>query len=169
MKIRRHQLRKKREQLMLKKVYGFLAILVCFPLTAFAEIASEDDEAAIRHVVAEYVAGWREGDVERLSEVFDLDHGHIIWRSGEGNEQTIGSVTFREALENRKSNPGYGEPYRIEHIDIVDGYLAVARFNVERAGKASYIDYFTLYKSNGRWKIVTKAFTHRPGVLLSNE
>jgi len=151
----------------------FRALLLLLVSAFVVHPASADDNSddieAIHHVVAEYVGGWREGDVDRLAAVFDVDHGHIIWRSGEGDDQSIQSVTFGEALEKRRANPGYGEPYRIEHVDVVDGYLAVVRFNVERAGKGSYIDYFTLYKSAGRWKIVTKAFTSRPGVLLSEE
>ena len=136
-----------------------------FSINAQAE--ETGDEAAIRHVVAEYVAGWRDGDVERLAKIFALDHGHIIWRGSDDAGEIIQSVSFGEALERRKTNPGYGMPYRIESLDVIDGVLAVVKFNVERAGKGSYIDYFTLYKVNGEWKIVVKAFASRPGVLLS--
>jgi hypothetical protein len=137
-------------------------------LPAFAVSADEflTDEAAVRQVVADYIAGWREGDVDTLARIFALEHGHIIWRNSDNGVQ---SITFSEALQKRKPNPGYGQPYRIEHLDIVDGYLAVVRFNVERADKGSYIDYFTLYKTGDGWKIVTKAFTSRPGVLLEED
>lgn len=141
--------------------------LLLLPFNSYADDSADD--AAIRHVVAEYIAGWREGDVERLRKIFAEDHGHIIWRSDGEDGDTIQSVTFREALEKRKTNSGYGMPYRIESLDIVDGVLAVVKFNVERAGKGSYIDYFTLYKSNGEWKVVVKAFASRPGVLLNQE
>lgn len=121
------------------------------------------DEMAVRDVIKDYVEGWRDGNVERLSRIFAQQHGHIIWRDSEG---AIASVTFGEALKGRKPNPGYGEPYIIEDIDIVDGALAVVRFNVERKGRGSYIDYFTLYKAADGWKIVTKAWVSRPGILL---
>lgn len=146
-------------------VLALAAILMSFN----AQAEETSDEAAIRHVVSEYIAGWRDGDVERLAKVFVLDHGHIIWRASDDAGEVIGSVTFGEALERRKTNPGYGMPYRIESLDVIDGVLAVVKFNVERAGKGSYIDYFTLYKINDEWKIVVKAFASRPGVLLSDE
>ena len=139
-----------------------LSLLIAAPALA------DSDEAGVRRAIEDYVSGWREGDVERLKRAFALEHGYIIWRSGEGEEQSLGSRRLDKALEKRRPNPGYGEPYVIESIDIVDGYLAVAKFVVERAGKGSYVDYFTLYKVGGEWKIVTKAFTSRPGVLLSD-
>ncbi len=151
----------------MKKLVLFFAALLLMPSVALAN-SVDGDEEAVRYAVAEYIAGWREGNVERLARVFEVDHGHIIWRSGEGDDETISSMTFGEALANRRPNQGYGEPYRIEKIDIVDGYLAVVRFDVERSGKGSYVDYFMLYKVRGEWKIVVKAFTSRPGVLLSD-
>ena len=147
-----------------------IMLMVALMLMSFGARAEEtDDEAAIRHVVAEYITGWRDGDVARLEKIFALEHGYIIWRGAGDDGETIQSISFGEALDRRKPNAGYGEPYRIESLDVVDGVLAVVKFNVERKGKGSYIDYFTLYKINGEWKIVVKAFASRPGVLLSEE
>ncbi len=150
------------------KKFALACVLLFIPFNAYAD-DTIDDDAAIRHVVAEYITGWRTGDVERLRKIFALDHGHIVWRGSDEDGDAIQSMTFGEALERGKANPGYGMPYRIESLDIIDGVLAVVKFNVERAGRGSYVDYFTLYKSNGEWKIILKAFASRPGVLLDED
>ena len=142
----------------------FVLFAGCIPFASASSAAPTDDAAAVRHAVSEYVAGWREGDTERLSKVFDTENGHIIWLSGEGEE--IRSMTFGEALESRRPNPGYGDPYHIVSLDIVDGYLAVVKFDIQTA-EGAYVDYLTLYKSASKWKIVAKTFAWRPGVSLS--
>lgn len=149
------------------KYWLILAVSFLFATRAIAENHPEDN-AAVRHVVSEYIAAWRAGDTERLGRIFDLDHGYVIWVSGEGAAQEIRSRTFRKLLENRKANPGYGDPYRIENLDIIDGQLAVVKFALNTDG-GSYVDHFTLYKRLGEWKIVTKTYVWRPGVSLPDE
>ncbi len=148
---------------MIKTLMSAIAILF-WTIGAFAAQPAVDavDEAAIRHVVSEYVTGWREGDVERLSRIFDHDNGYIIWRSTNGDQQSVDSMSFAEALKKRRANLGYGLPYTIESLDIIDGYLAMVKFNVARTNGSAYSDVFTLYKIDGNWKIVVKAFTYRP-------
>ena len=142
-------------------LFAVFGAIMSFQTLAQETTQFSHDEAAIREVVSEYVIGWRTGDAERLAKIFEPDHGHIIWRSSNDEGETIQSMTLGNALQNRRANEGYGQPYTIEHLDIVDGVLAVVRFNVLRPGKGSYVDYFTLYKRNGEWKIVTKAFAYR--------
>jgi hypothetical protein len=118
-----------------------------------------DDEAAVRHAIGEYVAGWREGDVARLSKVFELDHGYIIWQQDDDEgTPVVQSRTFRKLLEKRKPNPGYGEPYEILHLEVHGGSLAFATVRVERAPRGSYVDHFTLHKLGDTWRITTKTY-----------
>lgn len=116
------------------------------------------DETAVRNVVGEYVAAWRAGDAARLGEVFELDHGYVIWRQEEGGEATVRSKTFGELLEKRKPNPGYGEPYEILTLDVRGGEIAFVTFRAELAERGSYVNHFTLHKVADKWRITTKTF-----------
>lgn len=136
-----------------------ITLMGALPLGLTAE--GSPDESAVRHVVDEYVAGWRTGDVERLSEVFELDHGHIIWTQNDDGKSVIQSRTFRELLEKRKANPGYGEPYEILSLEVYDA-VAFVTFRVERAPRGSYINHFTLHKVEDKWLVTTKTFVWRP-------
>ena len=81
-----------------------ICLIFCAPSVTFADEMS--DEAAIRHVISEYIAGWSGGDAERLAKIFDVDHGYVIWRAGEGDSQQVKSISFSEALQNRRQIRG---------------------------------------------------------------
>lgn len=115
------------------------------------------DSVAIHRVLAEYVEGWRAGDVPRLRSVF-APAGAILWQSAD----TLATMTFERALANRRPNPGYGEPWRLESLSIVDGTVASARLWIKHRTGA-YVDILGLYKLQDGWRIVTKTYASRPG------
>lgn len=135
----------------------FSALLAGGGNIASADEATEED--AIRYVVNEYIVGWREGDIERLSKVMELDNGHIIYRSGDGADDPILSVTWGEALKKGRQNPGYGEPYEIVDLNIIQDDLANAIVEIQWPGRTTYIDNLVLYKHGDNWKIILKSFT----------
>lgn len=119
------------------------------------------DSAAVSAVVEEYVRGWREGDVEALADVFEPAEGVLLWTSGGAGAARLNGMTFQEILDRgSRPNPSYGLETTIEHIDVVDGQLAVARVFISRSG-GSYTDYLVLYKLDAGWRIVTKTFVSR--------
>ncbi len=118
------------------------------------------DEAEIRRVLADYVSGWREADVERLAGVFSLEAGSVMWVTAESGEEVLRSMTFREVLERRKAQPHYGLEWDVLALDIVDRKVAVAKLHISRTG-GSYVDFLVLYKIAGEWRIVNKTFAVR--------
>ena len=137
-------------------------------LTAGATIGASEtqaqtpsDSAAVAEVVMEYVRGWREGDVEALADVFEPSEGVLLWTSGGAGADRLNGMTFQEILDRgSRPNPSYGLETTIEHIDVVDAKLAVARVYISREG-GSYTDYLVLYKLDVGWRIVTKTFVSR--------
>ncbi len=85
------------------------------------------DSIAIERLVGDYVRGWREADVELLSQVF-AQEGIVMWVSGE-NER-LQTLTFAEVLQNQRPRPGYGEPWRLLSLDVVDAKVAVAKVRI---------------------------------------
>jgi hypothetical protein len=120
-----------------------------------------DDEARIREVLSTYVSAWREGDVDRLARVFAAEHGRVMWLSGDGADQALASMTFQEILDRgSRPNPEYGLEWDVLSLDVLDGQLAVAKLYISRGG-GSYIDYLTLQRIAGEWRIVNKTFVSR--------
>ena len=126
-----------------------------------AQPRASEDEAAIRDVLDRYVVNWREGNGEGLSKVFELDNGYVIWTSGEGDAESVGSMSFADIVARDKGPvERYGHTMKILTIDVVDEQLATAHFEVGFA-KGSYTNVFTLYKVGAEWKVVTKTFVTR--------
>ena len=139
-----------------------LCVLCClFALPA--DLAGQDrsDVSSIRETIERYVVGWRTGDLELLAEAFAVEEGVVLWRSGDPGQQVLDGMTFEEILaRGSRPNPGYGEPWEILDLDVVDGALAVAKVEISRSG-GSYVDYLVLYKLARGWRIVTKTFVTR--------
>lgn len=134
-----------------------LLIVLCASRVA---VAAPSDE--IRHVVEDYIVGWREGDSEILSRVFELDHGYVIWvTTDEAGGATVESMTFRDIVARGKAaGPAYGTRVDVLSIDVTDDTVASAKLEIAFDG-GTYVDHLTLYKVGGRWKIVTKTFAVR--------
>ncbi len=150
----------------MKNFIVLFSLLLIFAGPSGAQQGTSEDDA-VRAVIANYVKGWREGDRDLLAQVFDLQHGHVIWRTNDGE---ISSMPFGDLVERSKPGPGYGDPYVIDQISIVDDQLATVHFNVNLKGRGAYTNVFTLYKAGAGWTVVTKAFSWRPGdQVVSNQ
>jgi hypothetical protein len=138
-----------------KLILGSFVLLAAagalLPTPAAAQDAA--DSVAIHRVVDGYISGWREADVERLSEVF-APEGRVMWVQ----DDQLATSTFAEVLGNRRPRPGYGEPWRLLSLSIAGDRVAVAEVWIAGAS-VNYVDFLTLYKIGDTWRIVTKAFT----------
>jgi hypothetical protein len=141
---------------MLRKSGSVLLIAgLLFGLRPQAILSQEStDEAAIRHVLADYVSGWREADVERLAGVLAQE------ATAESGEEELRSMTFDDVLERRRPQPHYGLEWDVLALDVVDRKVAVAKLDISRSG-GSYVDFLVLYKIAGEWRIVNKTFAVR--------
>lgn len=124
------------------------------------QVQEASDEDRIRKILNDYITGWREGDVERLSRVFAVEQGRVMWISDQSGKEELQSMTFGDVLKRQKSQPQYGLEWEVLSLDIVDGKLAVAKLHISRAG-GSYIDFLVCHKISGDWRIVNKTFVVR--------
>lgn len=116
---------------------------------------SARDSAQVVDAVATYVRGWREGNVPLLRQAL-APEGVILWTGDEG----LQTMTFEDALARRRPNEGYGVPWRLGTVRIIDGRVATVEVEIRRES-LEYTDMLTLYKIDGRWMIVAKAYTFR--------
>lgn len=123
-------------------------------------VAAPSDE--IRRLVEDYIVGWRDGDREILSRVFELHHGYVIWISNdEAGGATVESMTFRDIVSRGKAaGPAYGSRVDVLSIDVTDDTVASVKLEIAFDG-GTYVDHLTLYKIGDGWKIVTKTFAVR--------
>jgi ketosteroid isomerase-like protein len=142
---------------------GFQAIAACALLlcAGFASMVAaqgkpaDSDETAIRQVVEQYLGGLKFNDVERLKKAFWPD-AKLFFVKRDGH---LGQLTQAQWYEGFKASAGKEEKgdLRITALDIT-GNAASVKVE-EDYPDSKYIDYLSLLKFDGEWKIVNKIYT----------
>ena len=146
---------------MMRMTIGFAALACGIAGPTNLSAQTQNDSTEVAQVVQDYILGWRNGDVELLSQVFDPEEGVLLWPSGGEGAEKLNGMTFSEILaRGSRPNASYGLESQILSLDVVDGKLAVAKVDISRSG-GSYVDYLVLYKLDRGWRIVTKTFVSR--------
>lgn len=116
---------------------------------------TDSEEAAVRQVVEHYLHGLKFNDVESLKKAFWPD-ARLFFVKRDGQ---LGQLTQAQWYEGFAASAGKEEKgeLRITAVDITDSAASV---KVEEDYPTSkYVDYLSLLKFNGEWKIVNKIYT----------
>ena len=142
------------------KMAGSLsAFFVC--IMALAINAQTMEKDAVKVPLDNYIKAHATGDPEYAKRAFHTE-GNMIWiRDGKYSSESFDSFirrafTGKPAADEDKRKDGR----RIEAIDIT-GNAAVARIVLDYPS-VKFVDYMTLLKINGEWKIVNKSFYAEP-------
>ena len=143
---------------MRKLLFLFALIVSAFTFVAPAQVADKD---AVRVPLENYIKAHATGDPEFARKAFHSE-GNMIWiREGKYSSETFDSFikrafTGKPAADEEKRKNGR----KIEAVDI-SGNAAVARIVLDYPS-VKFVDYMTLLKINGEWKIVNKSFYAEP-------
>ena len=141
------------------KKFVFISTLA-FVLTALS-FGQNSEKDAVRVPLENYIKAHATGDPEFARKAFHSE-GNMIWiRDGKYSSETFDSFikrafTGKPAADEEKRKDGR----KIEAIDI-SGNAAVARIVLDYPS-VKFVDYMTLLKINGEWKIVNKSFYAEP-------
>lgn len=140
---------------MKKFVFSFAFITVAFAAASFAQGSEKE---AVRVPLENYIKGHETGDAEYMKKAFHTEGNLIFVRDGKYTTRS-----FAEYIAGMSGKPAADEGKRkraIESIDIA-GNAAMARVVLDYP-TVKFIDYMTLLKINGEWKIVNKSFYAEP-------
>lgn len=134
-------------------LFGF--VLYSFAVSAAAQA---DEKEAVKVPLENYIKAHATGDPEFAKKAFHTE-GNLIWiREGKYTTRS-----FAEFIAGFNGKPAADEAKRkraIESIDIA-GNAAIARIVLDYPN-VKFVDYMTLLKINGEWKIVNKSFYAEP-------
>ena len=118
------------------------------------------DYDAIFQVVQLCLEGEATGDVEKLREAFHEDARMFGSLAGERFDVAVAGLM--EMVESAPTDTGH---YRSRILSILQtGDAALATVAEEGCwGTVSFVDYLSLSRISGRWKIVSKLFAHTGG------
>jgi hypothetical protein len=119
------------------------------------------DREAIAAVVQLYIEGASKGDADRLKEAFHEQAWMFGSISGKRFDMPITQMIDIVTSQPLDSDGGYRA--RVNSIEQT-GDAATATIEEEGCwGGVSFVDFFTLAKIDGAWKIVNKTFAHTGG------
>ena len=113
-----------------------------------------DDLDAVAAIIQLYIDGAAQADVGALKEAFHKSARMFGNERGEHCDVPI-SEFFEYVAETPVPGPGFRS--RIVSIDVV-GDAAVAVLAEDDYQSADYVNFFSLIKLDGTWKIVVKVF-----------
>ena len=130
-----------------------IVVAMLVPLAASAESASSE-EAAVRAAIEHYFRGHATGDGAHFRKVFHPDSKLFFNRDGKFSQRTS-----EEYIAGAKGTPAPDEAQRKRTVELIDisGDAAMAKLKLEYPD-VTFIDYMSLLKVDGEWKIVNKTF-----------
>lgn len=121
-------------------------------------LQQSEEEKAVRAVVENYLKGVEKQDVPTLERAFDTPNAHIKFvRRGQDGKESLQVAPIAEAFGWWTKPPARPCVGRVLAIDILEGKLAMVKYEF-RWGERLFLDYLSLYRINGEWKIVNKVF-----------
>jgi len=134
-----------------------LLTLVLLHFSAATEPQKTSDESAVRATVTDYIESYYTGDAGRMERSLHPHYlKHTISKSGGKQKMTewTGLQMVQAARSREAENlPASEKTEQITVLDITDG-MASAKLVTPH-----WVDYLTLSKWNGEWKIVSVVLT----------
>jgi hypothetical protein len=142
----------------MKKTFILFAILLFSLASVFAQ---DPEKAAVRVPLENYIKAHATGDPEHARKAFHTEGNMTFIREGKFTSETFDSFikrafTGKPAADEDKRQGGR----KIEAVDV-NGNAAVAKIVLDYPN-VRFVDYMTLLKINGEWKIVNKSFYAEP-------
>jgi hypothetical protein len=117
-------------------------------------------EIEMKELVKKYYDGMYYGDADKLNEVFHSEarlQGYM-----QGQMLLLDYAQWLEILSQSEAPAVTKQPYQFD-IMKVDETGDIATIKVTNLlGGMSFIDYLSLLRADGQWKIVNKLFHHEP-------
>ena len=138
-----------------KFAIGFAFLLFAVTGNLFAQGTEKD---AVRVPLENYLKGHATGDGEYMKKAFHTEGNLVFIREGKYTTRS-----FADYIAGFTGKPPADEAQRKRWIESVDiaGNAAVAKIILDYPS-VKFVDYMSLLKINGEWKIINKSFYAEP-------
>ena len=134
----------------------YVALAVAVVAVGAWAMAPSEDEVAVRAALQHYIQGHATGDGAHMRMAFH-PQARLFWSSAD----TLATRTSEEYIARMPGKPGAdeGTGVRKRTIELVDvtGNAAIGKIVLDYP-EAHIVDYMSLVKTKGEWKIVNKIF-----------
>ncbi len=143
----------------MKKLALVLAILMAGALLAWLPARAQNaEEAAVRQAIEHYFRGHATGQGEHFRKVFHPDAKLFAVRDGK-----YWQLTSEEYITRVPGKPPADEAQRKRSIESVDisGNAAIVKVVLDYP-QTRFVDYMSMLKIDGEWRIINKTFYAEP-------
>lgn len=147
-----------------------VAVVSAAPGRAFAQ---SPDQTAARAAVEQFLEVLGNRELDKLPALFAPKATMVVVRQRDGQwTHTTSTVDeFLATLKAQTTPTTFKEPLTNVSVHVEDGHLAFVRadFTVVIGGqvRSHGVDYFTLVKDGGAWKMLNASYTSKQGALPS--
>lgn len=136
-----------------------LLLLIALALVVAAPVRAQTDEAAVRETIQAYFDGLMQYDAAALARAFHAD-ALILAQSARGTYRSPFAEWSRFVEHGEAPEDATGYHNRILSIDIA-GNAAAVKTELDWP-TVRYVDYLSLLRIDGQWKIVNKIYWSEP-------
>lgn len=151
----------------MKKTFTLLIALAFFLLASAQQADTldiESEKAAVINLVEQFLTAAGNYDLNAIPEMFSekANISGASLRDGKWITYTMTIQEFLERLKSRDNPTKYTEPVSDYTVHMEMGMLAFVKadaiFTVNGEPKNNNLDYFTLIKEDGKWKILNGSY-----------
>ena len=129
-----------------------LLLVINFAATAREVNNSRDESAAVRATVTNYIESYYSGDAARMEKSLHPHYLKHVISTSDGNLRMTEKTGLQMVQDMRSQNTDLPKSEQTEQITVLDVSKGMASAKLVTS---HWIDYMTLAKWNGEWKIVS--------------
>jgi hypothetical protein len=144
------------------KVFSLIAFTFLVTVTAMAQTTPADDNAGITKTALNYIEGWYEGDAARMESALHPELAkRMIYTDPKTGRSQFNHMGAMALVQGTRRGGGSKTPkeQQLKEVTILDRYQGAA---VVKINASEWIDYLSVAKVNGEWKIINVLWELKP-------
>ena len=144
------------------RVLSLIAIVLLTCSAAAAQAASPDENAAITKTALNYIEGWYEGDAARMESALHPELAkRMIYTDSKSGRSQFNHMGAMALVQGTRRGGGKQTPkeQQLKEVTILDRFHNAA---VVKIVASDWIDYLSVAKFNGEWKIINVLWELKP-------
>lgn len=144
------------------KIFSLITIVLLIATVAVAQTGTSDESAAITKTALNYIEGWYEGDAARMESALHPELAkRMIYTDPKSGRSQFNHMGAMALVQGTKRGGGTQTPKekQLKEVTIPDRFNNAA---VVKIVASDWIDYLSVAKVNGEWKIINVLWELKP-------
>lgn len=144
------------------KTFSLIAIVLLVATAAVAQTGTSDENAAITKTALNYIEGWYEGDAARMESSLHPELANrMIYTDPKSGRSQFNHMGAMALVQGTRRGGGTKTPKekQLKEVTILDRFNNAA---VVKIVASDWIDYLSVAKFNGEWKIINVLWELKP-------